>query len=172
MSKLRKLTELAREERGSELIEFAVASLVLLGILFGMIQFGLAMYAYHFVSSAAQLGARYAIVRGADFTTSCSTSAPPSFTLTYHCSATSSDVQNYVKSLAIAGLNPASVTASATWPAQTPDCTSGCSACSTASNNAGCLVKVQVTYVFALPVRLFSPSSVHLTSTAVEVIQQ
>jgi Flp pilus assembly protein TadG len=169
---LRWLIRLTREERGSDLVEFAVTSLVLVSVVLGMVEFGLAMYAYHFVSSAAQLGARYAIVRGADFTSSCSTSAPPNFTLNYHCNASSSDVQNYVQSLAIAGLNPASVSATTTWPAATPDCTSGCSACSTSSKNAGCLVKVQVSYSFGLPLHLFSQSSLSLTSTAEEVIQE
>jgi len=167
------LLRLAREERGSELVEFAVSALALVAIVFGVIEFSLALYAYHFASSSAQLGARYAIVRGAHWTTSCSTSAPPNFTLSYGCQASNSDVQNYVKNLASGGLNPANASATTTWPGATPDCASGCSACATSTKNAGCMVKVQVTYSFSLPVlRFFPQSALSLTSTSEKVIQE
>jgi Flp pilus assembly protein TadG len=169
----RRLMELARQERGSELVEFAFTALVLLAVVFGTIEFALAMYAYHFVSSAAQLGARYAIVRGADWTTACSTSAPPNFTLNYDCKASSSDVQNYVKSLTSEGLNAGSVSATTTWPGTTPDCTSGCTACTTSDENQGCLVQVQVSYSFNfLPMRFLPQTTMTLTSTAKQVIQE
>ena len=163
---------LAREERGSALVEFAVTGVLLMTMVMGVIEFAMVMYAYHFVSTAAQMGARYAIVRGADWSTSCSTSAPPNFTLSYGCKAASSDVQNYVKSVTNAGLSSANVSATATWPGTTPDCTSGCSACATA-NSQGCLVQVQVTYAFAfLPVVFLPQSTLHLTSTTNMVIQE
>ncbi len=150
-----------------------MTALLLVAIVFGIIEFGLALYADHFVSAAAQLGARYAIVRGADYSSSCSTSPPPSFTLNYHCNASGSDVQNYVESLAGMGLSASNVSATATWPAQTPDCTSSCTACAKASNSAGCLVKVQVTYSFTfLPAQFFSQSTLSLTGTAEQVIQE
>jgi Flp pilus assembly protein TadG len=169
---LRRLIRLAREERGSELVEFAVTASLLVAVLFGAIEFGLAVYADHFVSSAAQEGARYAIVRGADWSSSCSTSAPPSFTLSYHCKASNGDVQNYVKSLASLGINSANVSATTTWPGTTPSCASSCSACST-TNSSGCMVKVQVTYSFTfLLSRFFPQSTLNLTSTAEQVIQE
>jgi len=171
---LRRMNRLARDERGSELVEFAMAGLMLVAMVFGIIEMGLAMYAYHFASYAAQLGARYAMVRGADYSsTACSTSPPPSFTLGYHCQAASSDVQNYVQSLASSGLNPSSVSATATWPGSTPDCSSGCSACSSSTKNAGCMVKVQVTYSFSfLGLRFLPSTGLSLTSTAEKVIQE
>ena len=169
----RKLIRLARDERGSELVEFAITALLLVAIVFGVIDFGMAMYAEHFVSSAAQQGARYAIVRGSDWTTACSTSAPPNFTLSYHCNASSGDVQNYVKSLAGMGLSSSNVSATASWPGTTPDCSSSCSLCSTTTNATGCLVKVQVTYSFTfLKLKFFPQSTLNLTSTAEQVIQE
>jgi Flp pilus assembly protein TadG len=169
----RKLIGLARDERGSELVEFAVTAVLLVAIVFGVIDFGMAMYAEHFVSSAAQQGARYAIVRGSDWTSTCSTSAPPNFVLSYHCNASSSDVQNYVKSLAGMGLSSTNVSAAASWPGTTPDCASACSACTTATNATGCMVQVQVTYTFTFLKLRFLPQSVlKLTSTAEQVIQE
>lgn len=149
--KMRKLVRLVREERGSELVEFAMTALMLMGLIAGMFEFALAMYAYHFVSSAAQQGVRFAIVRGytwsKDETTSCSTSAPPSFTTAYDCTASSTDIQNYVQSLATFGINTSNVTIDTTsadvWPGTTPDAV----ACSP-TNSQGCLVKVKVSYTF------------------------
>jgi Flp pilus assembly protein TadG len=172
MIELRRLIRLCREERGTELVEFAFTALLLLAVVFGVIQFAMAMYAYHFASSAAQLGARYAIVRGANWTTSCSTSPPPNFSMSYGCEASNSDVQNYVKSLVSGGLSSANVSATTTWPATTPDCTSSCTACSSSSESQGCLVNVQVTYSFNfLPMRIFPQATLSLKSTAEQVIQ-
>jgi Flp pilus assembly protein TadG len=171
-TQLRKLIGLAREERGGALVEFAVTAVLLMTVVIGVIEFALVMYAYHFVSTAAQMGARYAIVRGAHWTSACSTSAPPNFALSYGCKAASADVQNYVKSVTTSGLNSAKVSATTTWTATTPDCASSCTACSS-SNAQGCLVKVQVTYAFPfLPVLFFPQSTLNLTSTAEMVIQE
>lgn len=155
ISLMPKLFRLAREERGAELVEFAMTAWVLVLVLFGVYQWGYAMYAYHFTTYAAQQGARFAEVRGHTWseyeTENCSTSAPPSFTLKYACTASAADIQNYVQSLATGAINPSNVTINETstylWPGTTPDCTSGCSACST-TNSQGCFVKVTVSYTF------------------------
>jgi len=54
----------ARDESGQEIIEFAVTSLVFFMVIFGTLQFGLAVYRYNMVSNLAQEGARWASVRG------------------------------------------------------------------------------------------------------------
>ena len=150
---IQKLFRLAREEGGAELVEFAISALVLIGLMVGMIGFAMAMYTYHFVSSAAQLGSRFAMVRGytwsKDSTTDCSTSPPPHFTMVYDCTASSTDIQNYVQSLATAGISASNVTINTTssyiWPGKTPDGTTiPCSPI----NSQGCLVKVTVSYTF------------------------
>lgn len=91
-----------------------------------------AMYAYRIVTFGAQHATRYASVRGASWNSSCTTSAPPSFAMSFGCTATASDVQNYVKSLG--GFNSSKVTVATTWPGTTPDCASNCSTCVTANN--------------------------------------
>jgi Flp pilus assembly protein TadG len=75
-----------RRQRAQAMVEFAMVLLVTLTLIFGIIQASLALYAYSFVSYAARCGARYAMVRGSH------SSAP----------ATTSSVQTYVQSLAIA----------------------------------------------------------------------
>src|SRR5580693_2497408 len=106
---MRKLLRLAREERGSTLVEFAMTALVLVGLVAGITQWVIGMYAYHFTTFAAEQGARFASMRGYTWSkntaTNCSTSTPPSFTMPYECTASSSDIQNYVKSLATMGIN-------------------------------------------------------------------
>ncbi len=146
---MQRLFRLGREESGAEVVEFAMCAMILMGIMVGMIGFSLGMYTYHYVSSAAQQGMRFAIVRGhtwsSDESERCSTSAPPNFTMTYNCEARLIDIQNYVQNLATAGINPSNVTVSTSgvWPGTTPDG----GTCSPA-NSQGCFVKVTVNYTF------------------------
>jgi Flp pilus assembly protein TadG len=173
---MQKLFRLVREESGVELVEFAVTAMVLMFILFGVIEFALAMYAYHFTSNAAQQGTRFAMVRGYTWskntTTACSTSAPPSFTMPYGCTASSTDIQNYVQSLASAGISPGNVTINTTnsyvWPGTTPD---GASTGCTQPNSQGCLVKVTVSYSFKL-LPFLKVSALPMSATSETVILQ
>jgi Flp pilus assembly protein TadG len=168
---MKKLFHLVREECGSSLVEFAMTSWILMLLLIGVFQCMIAMYAYHFTTYAAQSGTRFAMVRGNTWSqnvaTSCSTSAPPSFTMKYNCTATSTDIQNYVQSLATPGIIASNVTINTTnsyvWPGKTPDGTT----CSTI-NSEGCLVKVTVSYTFNflpyMPMTAMSLSSTSETS--------
>jgi len=54
-----------REDRGSELLEFAAASVIFFTVIFGTIEFGLAVWQYNMTSDLAQEGARWASVHGA-----------------------------------------------------------------------------------------------------------
>ena len=55
-----------QDERGGELIEFAIAALLFFSLLFGIMEFGRAIWIYGTTAHAAREGARYAIVRGAE----------------------------------------------------------------------------------------------------------
>jgi Flp pilus assembly protein TadG len=94
-----------KRQRGSSLVEGALCFTVFLMILFGMIDFGRAVFAYNFISYAAREGARYAIVRGQS---------------SGHA-ATAADVTSFVKQEAI-GLDPSAITVNTTW---TPDKNAG-----------------------------------------------
>lgn len=164
--KLRRMIHLLRDDSGSELVEFAFSAVILLTLMFGIMDFSRAMYCYHYVTYAAQDGARYAMVRGADASSDgCST------TETFACDASSSDVQTYIKNQSFPLIDPNSLTVNTTWPGTTPGCTKNCTACSPA-NNQGCLVKVQVQYDFSF-IMPFLPSKTGLTftGTSEKVIQ-
>lgn len=172
-----KLPRLAREESGSQLVEFSISALIFLTLLFGAFDWMFAMYAYHFTTYAAQQGTRYAMVRGYTWskntTTSCSTSAPPNFALSYNCTASATDIQNYVRSLASPGINSSNVTIDTTssdvWPGKTPDGTT--TGCTGNANSPGCLVKVTVSYSFTfLP--FLKLSSLPISATSEKVIVQ
>ena len=158
---------LFREDRGESLVEFAIAVSVLLMALFGIMDFARCMYTYHFVSYAAQQGARYAMVRGADWTTACASAS------SYDCSISSSNespVETYVQDLATPGITGSSITVTPSWPAENVDgsatpCTSPNSA-----NSKGCLVKVVVSYPFKFILPFLPKGSMTMTATSEQII--
>jgi len=108
-------------------VEFVLASAVAFTLMFGIIDFGRALYAYDAVASAARIGSRYAIVRGSACTVS-------------GCPATNATVKAYVLSQ-LTGLTASSLIVTTIWMAA-PGCT--------ASPYQGplCLVRVEVQYPF------------------------
>jgi Flp pilus assembly protein TadG len=163
----------AKAEQGSALVEYALVLIIFMTMLFGIIDFGRALYAYHFVSNAARDATRWAAVNGNDCTidSSCNgiggmNSGP----------ASSTDVQNYVKALAIpAGINTSStgcggsacLTTTPTW---NPAGSNGPATCSAFNNNPGCTVEVQVSYNFSFLFPLVYKNSITLSSTSEMVI--
>jgi len=141
----------AHAERGSALVEFAIASTVALTMIFGIVDFGRGLYTFHLVSNAARAGSRYAIVRGS----ACAVAG---------CPATSDQIQTYVRGLA-PGIDPNSLTVTTTWPGGT-----NCNAAST--QNPGCPVTVSVTYPFAFLVRLMPRFSMPMSSSSTMIISQ
>lgn len=119
-------------QRGASLVETVIVMGVLLALMFGIIDFGRALYTYSFVAQLARQGARWAIVRGAN----CTVLTP--------CPAVSGDVQTYVRGLSEGATDPSQMTVTAVWSG-----TTGC----TASHTPGCLVTVTVSY----PFRFFLP---------------
>jgi Flp pilus assembly protein TadG len=172
-----KIIRLGREEHGSTLVEFAITGWLMLVLLFGVFEVLFAMYAYSFTTYAAQQGARFAMVRGETWSenvaTSCGTSAPPSFTMKYNCTATASDIQNFVQSLSTGGINPGGVTINETssyvWPGTTPDnVTTGCT---TYANSKGCMVKVTVSLTFKF-IPFVTSTTLSMSATSEKVILQ
>lgn len=84
-----------KDQRGAYLLEFAIVAPAFVFLLFGIMEFGRAIWAYSSVAHAAREGVRFAIVRGQESSQS----------------ATANDVQTYVRSRA--GLSPVQVTT--TW---------------------------------------------------------
>ena len=138
-------------ERGNTLAEFAVVLTTFMLLIFGIIDFGRAMYVYHLVGNAARAGARYAIVRGS----ACGAA---------DCPATTATIQTYVRGL-MPEVNAADVAVTTNW--------ANSSGCTTGNNAPGCLVSVNVVYdlhLFAVP--LLPNITIHENSTSQMVISQ
>jgi Flp pilus assembly protein TadG len=172
---IQKWFRLAREERGSTLVEFAITVPLVFLLLFGVLQGMFAMYAYHYTAFAAQQGARFAMVRGytwsQDATTNCSAAAPPNFTMKYDCTASNTDIEYYVQSLGAISSSNMSINTSSSyiWPGLNPDGTT--TGCTTQSNSKGCLVKVTASYTFHF-IPLLPFTALTMTATSEKVILQ
>lgn len=134
---------LAKDEDGSELVEFACASSVLLACVFGIIGICNACAAYHFTSYSAREATRYAMVRGTTWKgTSCNSVA------TVNCMATAANVTSFVQSVAPKGMKVSKVTVTTTWSGAA--LSGGSMACITTNgtNAPGCVILVNVKYNF------------------------
>jgi Flp pilus assembly protein TadG len=160
---MRRLKSLFWAEEASELVEFALAAGVFFALIFGVIEFCLVIYAASFVAFAAEQGTRYAMVRGSDWTSSCASAS------SYGCQATATNVQNYVLSLPHPGINLTSSDITPTWLGTTAAGASA--ACTTDHYAQGCQVKVVVSYSFGLHIPFVPATSIPLTSTSIETIQ-
>lgn len=169
-----KLVRLAREEDAVALVEMAMTAVALMGLLFGVIACGIALYVYHFTVYGADQGATFAQLRGntwsAGVATNCSTSAPPSFSMPYDCTVSSTDVQNYVQSLAADGGITKNVTVTTTWPGTNDDGTT--TGCTTNANAQGCFVSVTVNYTLSLLPYPKQLNNISMSSTSQKIIVQ
>ena len=154
-------------KRGSALIEFFFASIILLTFIFGILDFCRAVYAWEFVTYAARAGARWAMVRG----NQCYLANPASWcdpASSATSGATSADVQTYVQTLNLPGVNPAGISVTTTWPATT------LSSCATPSggNSPGCPVKVMVTYPYISSLMFYRIATITLPAESQVIISQ
>ncbi len=159
---MRRAKNLVCDEHAAELVEFAFAAAIFFTLIFGIVEFCLVMYAGNFAAYAAQQGARYAMVRGSDWTAkTCAT------TTTFDCQANQGNVQNYVLSLpSPPGVNLAANDITVTWP----DRNVAGGVCAAGAESQGCQVKVNVSYTFNLSIPFLS-KSIPISGTAEETIQ-
>jgi Flp pilus assembly protein TadG len=148
-----------RKTKGSTLVEFAMTLPFLLAGIFGVIDFGRALYTYHFVSDAAREASRWASVRGE----SCN-SYPQA------CPASPADVQDYVVSITPPGIdtNPPRLQVNTAW--LTPPGKEN--PCQVFQNNPGCAVQVQVIYQFKFFFPFLPNGTYSMKSTSEMVISQ
>lgn len=151
----RHLRRFVGDERGSNLVEYGIVLVLFLTMLFGVIDFGRAMYAYHFVSGAAREATRYAMVRGS----SCPATECPSGP------ASTTDIQNYVMNVP-AGIDATQLTVTPTWNP------GGSVTCNGIPNSPGCVVEVQVSYNFSFLLPFMPKSSILMTSSSEMTISQ
>lgn len=179
------------KQRGATLYEFAAILPILLFLMVGIIDFGRAMYAYHFVSGAARAATRWAGVRGAScntkYTTPCPAAEsdvlwevqclhPPGMFVASTPSSCTTDVGGVSCSTATVGCLTINTSTAFIWPGTTTtggtstDCTNGGIV---PTDSPGCVVQVQVEYTFGFGVPLFGHgNNLILTSTSEMVISQ
>jgi Flp pilus assembly protein TadG len=151
-------------EEGSAIFETALALTILLSSMFGIIETGLMLYTYHFISEAAREGTRYAIVRGSSAGATCAAyTSPPT------CMATAPQIKSYVENLGFPGIDPSKMTVTVNnvgYPAGVI-CTP-----SAACNNPGNQVTVGITYHFPLNIPFVPAHTYTMTSTSAMIISQ
>ncbi len=155
------------DDRGDSMVEFAIATLIMLTAIFGIMDCSRALFVYHFVSYASEEGTRYAVVRGSEFSgTSCSTVS------TYSCDATSTNIQSFVRNFSPPGVPSTSVTVTTTWPGTEPNGTNPGSTCSTTASIDGCLIKVQVSVPFQFVLSFLPHTAMTFSATSEAVVEQ
>lgn len=154
-----------KTQKGSTLVEYAFVLTGFLMLMFGVIDFGRALFAYHYVSSAARDAARWSMVNGYNCggDSSCDTANGAGST---H-GAFETAVQNYVTNRVPTSMRAADVTATASFLNN-----NGPTECNTGAtkNYPGCTVKVQVSYAFHFTTPIVSRSALTLSSTSEMVI--
>lgn len=165
-----------RGENGGTLVETTLSLLLLFVFIFGIIELSWALYSYHFVSDAAREGSRYAMVRGSDWPTTCT-----SYT-SAGCVATAAQVAQYVSSLNFPGIwvstsanngqtDDVFVCYSSSIPSSAPAaCTTVPS--STTTGAAGSVVQVTVTYPFSFGIPGLRKFTYSLSSSSQMVVAQ
>lgn len=160
----------SRDQSGSALVEMALSAVVLFSMLFGVIEFGYALYTFQFVNEVSREMTRYAIVRGS----ACSTSSSMT-----NCGFTDTDttLQAYARSAyAYPGINMSNLTVTNTWysPVKNSDGTvASWTACGSGTCNVpGNMVKVTVSYPFVLGIPFVPSRSLTVSSDSSMVISQ
>ena len=163
--RLGKANNAARERRpgvfsdaGTALVEFAISASVLLMLVFGIIEMSYALYTYNYVSDAARVATRYAVVRGSGCT------GMPD------CGITAAELQTYIQGIAYPGIKPGSLTATTTWLSASSSQPTTWTACAGQCNSPGNAVEIQVTYAFPLFLPFWKSTSLSLKSTSQMVI--
>jgi Flp pilus assembly protein TadG len=157
------IQEIKHDETGSELVETALSIPILFAVIFGIIYFSFALYADHFVANVAKEAARYAAVRGSTWSgASCQSSS------TFDCTATGSDITNFVTAQMPPGLSSTKLSVSASWPGTT---NTGAT-CDTlnGNNSPNCQVIIQVSYQFTFPFPFVNQGVLPFSSNAAMTI--
>ena len=159
------------QERGSSMVEFAIAATALLLLLMGLVEFGRAMYMYHVVSNAARIGSRWALVRGS---VSCGDTYPID-----HCNATPAQIQTQVQGQ-VPLTDSGTLSVATAWSSAPLETGGSCpsppspapGSAAGGANAPGHLVCVTVTYPFKFAVPFVSKSTLNLSSTSQMAISQ
>lgn len=147
-------------ETGSAIVEFAVAVVLLLVMVFGVVDFGRALYTYHFLSNAAREATRWASVNGATCGSDGSCPGGP---------ASQSTLNTYIQNIVPPGVDPSKVTvAQACGVEGWGKCSASPATC--ILDEPGCDVQVQLSYNFNFLVPLVHNGSIAMSSSSEQII--
>lgn len=160
----RQVRHLRREERGSQLVELAIAVPLLLALLTGMASFGIVFLDYFTLTNGADAGARtLALYRGSS--TSASNPWDP-------CAAAVTGLYNAAPRLSQSSLSitvvitPYQGTATTYPPGQSASCAS-----QSLGSQGGGTVQVSASYPVQTPIYGWKTTSISLTASTTERIQ-
>ena len=147
-----------RRTRGQALLEFALVFPVLVVLLFGIVDFGRAIYDYNTLANAARAGVRVAIVNQNGAGAGCATGSGATPPDTTRVSAHDCAVQ------AALAMGPVSASVSYRNPTDTAACS---------PVQVGCLAVVTITYAYRpiTPVISSIVSAIPLSSTSTEPVE-
>jgi Flp pilus assembly protein TadG len=154
-------------EKGTTLIEFAIAVPVLFMLLLGFCQICLAIYSNFCVNETARETARWASVRGSN---SCADA--PQMT---DCDATADAIASHAKEIGYPGIKSTSLSVSTTWlqaSSTTPVTWSACSGSHEICDAPGNAVQIVVSYPFLFQIPFSNANIFNFSSTAQMVIVQ
>jgi Flp pilus assembly protein TadG len=151
-----------KEEIGSSLVEYLIVFMIFMAMLLAIADFSRALYAYHFVSSAAREATRYAIVRGSTCSNDLSCTAANSASGTAGPTS-QDDIAAFVQKTPL-GINPANIAVTANWVA--PSGSSMTCGNTQTTENPGCTVEVTVNYNFTFMFPFVSKTTLPMTSTS------
>jgi Flp pilus assembly protein TadG len=155
------------DSRGQTIVEFALASTLLFGTIFGIISFAVAVFEYNAVSELAREGARYAAVHGS-YSGSVACGGTTSST-----GATSAIVQCYLRSRGF-GLQVTAAMTCGTPGGSLATCGTNagvaCTAGGVCNNDPGKLVQVNVQQTFRPFTTLIPSAAMTLQSTSQMII--
>jgi len=161
------LRHLAHNECGQALVETALTMLILLSLILGVMDLCLALYSYHYLANAAHETARYAIVRGATWGTSCG-----SYTASM-CTASPTDIANFVASRNFPGITITADDVCVQYFSSVSASTASTCTKNTANsgpNAVGNIVMITITYPFSFGLPGLGTYTYHLSSTSRMVI--
>ncbi|MGH9734934.1 MAG: TadE/TadG family type IV pilus assembly protein [Candidatus Acidiferrales bacterium] len=147
------------DEKGSVLVESAFTIAMLFVMVFGIMDFGRALYTYHSLSNAARDATRWASVNGATCGSDGSCLAGP---------ASLGTVATYVRGMVGPGIDGSKINVQACGVQGADKCSASPAACTL--NQPGCDVQVQLSYSFNFLVPVARGGSITLSSNSETII--
>jgi Flp pilus assembly protein TadG len=152
-----------KDDSGSGMVEYAIVFVLLMTMILGMIDFGRALYSYHFLSNVTREATRWAAVNGA---TCGGDNSCDGVGYMNNGTASNTNIQTYVTSHTPPGIDTTKITTTVTWPinADSP------AVCSTTPKSPGCTVQVQTSYVFSFLFPWVHSGTLTMSSTSDMII--